>query len=241
MMDSCPSARRGSRPRSDPRAREAQAKAPWSTRLRKLNPLRCGRAGSRVRTLVRVTRDRRAGPPLASAAFGGSGTVLVVSLDDLPGWLPAWCLEHLGSEPVEVLFGLEQISMVFGLRLADGRDVVVKARADDGRAAACVAAQAQLAERGFPCARPLTPAGEVGSLAVHAEALRPSGVVLEGDSPEVAVRPLAGWTEGRVTGASVAAARVVPWTGLLGWSRSQPPVTTTRPAPIAPRCVGEHP
>ncbi|MHB8296290.1 MAG: phosphotransferase [Acidimicrobiales bacterium] len=111
-----------------------------------------------------------------------------MSLDDLPGWLPTWCLDHLGGEPVEVLFRLEQISMVFGVRLADGRDVVVKARPDDGRAAHCVAAQAQLAERGFPCARPLTPAGEVGSLVVHAEQLRPGGVVLEGDSPEVAVR-----------------------------------------------------
>lgn len=34
-------------------------------------------------------------------------------------------------------------------RLAGGRDVVVKAREDDGRAASCVAAQARLAERGF--------------------------------------------------------------------------------------------
>jgi len=44
--------------------------------------------------------------------------------------------------------------MVFGLRLTGDTDVVVKARADDGRAVSCVAAQAQLAKRGFPCARP---------------------------------------------------------------------------------------
>jgi hypothetical protein len=80
------------------------------------------------------------------------------------------------------------MSMVFGLRLADGTDVVVKARADDGRAASCVAAQARLAERGFPSARPLTPVVGVGSLAVHAEDLRPGGDVLGGDSPGVAVR-----------------------------------------------------
>jgi hypothetical protein len=78
-------------------------------------------------------------------------------LEDLPDWLPTWCLEHLGGEPAGVLFQLQQISMVFGLRLAGGRDVVVKARADDGRAVSCVAVQARLAERGFPCARPLTP------------------------------------------------------------------------------------
>jgi hypothetical protein len=111
-----------------------------------------------------------------------------VPLDDLPDWLPAWCLDHLGGEPVGVLFRQQQVSMVFGLRLAGGRDVVVKARADDGRAVSCVAAQARLAERGFPCARPLTPVVGIGSLAVHAEEFRPGGEVLHGDSPDVAVR-----------------------------------------------------
>jgi hypothetical protein len=111
-----------------------------------------------------------------------------VPLKDLPDWLPAWCLEHLGSEPVGVLFQLHQISAVFGLWLADGRDVVVKARADDGRAVSCVAAQAELARRGFPCARPLTPVTAVGSLAVHAEEFRPGGELLQGDLPVVAAR-----------------------------------------------------
>jgi hypothetical protein len=115
-------------------------------------------------------------------------TVLIVSLDDLPDWLPAWCLDHLGGVPAEVLFRRRQISMVFGLRLADGTEVVVKARADDGRAGSCVAAQSRLAERGFPCARPLTPVVAVGSLAVHAEEFRPGGEVLAGQSPDVTVR-----------------------------------------------------
>ncbi|TYB57461.1 phosphotransferase [Nonomuraea sp. PA05] len=109
-------------------------------------------------------------------------------LDELPEWLPAWCLDQLGGEPAGVLFRSRQVSVVFGLRLADGRDVVVKARADDGRAASCVAAQARLAERGFPCARPLTPVVGVGALAVHAEECRPGGEVLHGDSPDIAVR-----------------------------------------------------
>jgi hypothetical protein len=63
-----------------------------------------------------------------------------VLLVDLPDWLPAWCLDHLGSGPAAVLFQVHQVSMVIGLRLADGTDVVVKARADDGRAASCAAA-----------------------------------------------------------------------------------------------------
>ncbi len=85
-----------------------------------------------------------------------------------------------------MLFEVHQVSTVFGLRLAGGADVVVKARVDDGRAVSCVAAQARLARRGFPCARPLTPVTGVGSLAVHAEEFRPGGEVLAGDSPEVA-------------------------------------------------------
>ena len=117
---------------------------------------------------------------------GACGTVLIVPLDDLPDWLPAWCLAHLGGEPSGVLFQLQQVSMVFGLRLAGSTDVVVKARADDGRAVSCVAAQALLAERGFPCARPLTPVASVGSLAVHAEEFRSGGEVLHGGSPDVA-------------------------------------------------------
>ncbi len=138
--------------------------------------------------------DRHEGPVivqqtnLASGAFGAYGTVLSVPLEDLPDWLPAWCLDHLGGEPAGVLFRLQQVSMVFGLRLAGGRDVVVKARAEDGRAVSCVAAQARLAGRGFPCARPLTPVAGAGSLAVHAEEFRPGGEVLHGDSPDIAMR-----------------------------------------------------
>jgi hypothetical protein len=111
-----------------------------------------------------------------------------VPVDGLPDWMPAWCADQLGSAPVDVLFTVQQVSLVVGLRLARGTDVVVKARADDGRAASCVAAQARLAERGFPCARPLTPVVAVGSLAVHAEEFRPGGEVLHGDSTDVAVR-----------------------------------------------------
>jgi hypothetical protein len=111
-----------------------------------------------------------------------------MTVDDLPGWLPAWCVDQLGDEPVSVLFERRSVSAVFGLRLAGGRDVVVKAREDDGRAVSCVGAQARLAERGFPCARPLTPVVGVGALAVHAEESRPGGEVLRGDSPAVAVR-----------------------------------------------------
>jgi len=87
-----------------------------------------------------------------------------------------------------VLFERRSVSEVVGLRLADGREVVVKAREAEGREASCVAAQARLAERGFPCARPLTDVVRVGSLAVHAEESRPGGEMLLGDSPAIAER-----------------------------------------------------
>jgi hypothetical protein len=48
-------------------------------------------------------------------------------LDELPDWLPDWCRDHLGGEPAGVLFQSQQVSMVFGLRLAGVGDVVVKA------------------------------------------------------------------------------------------------------------------
>ncbi|ADJ47724.1 hypothetical protein AMES_5899 [Amycolatopsis mediterranei S699] len=87
-----------------------------------------------------------------------------------------------------MLFERRSLSAVIGLRLADGREVVVKARENEGRAAACVEAQARLAQRGFPCPRPLTPVTAVGTLAVHAEEFLPGGEMLRGGSPDVAVR-----------------------------------------------------
>ncbi|MFF3787746.1 hypothetical protein [Streptomyces sp. NPDC001933] len=129
-----------------------------------------------------------------------------MTLDDLPGWLVGWCVDQLGNEPVKVLFERRSLSAVFGLRLVDGRDVVVKAREDDGRAASCVAAQAQMAERGFPCARPLTPVVGVGALAVHAEESRSGGELLCGNSPDVAVRYAAvfAWLMAELAGVTVA-------------------------------------
>ncbi|NRQ33896.1 hypothetical protein HII36_18850 [Nonomuraea sp. NN258] len=39
-----------------------------------------------------------------AAEFGVFGTVLNVRLDELPHWLPAWCLDHPGGEPADVVF-----------------------------------------------------------------------------------------------------------------------------------------
>lgn len=143
-------------------------------------------------------------------------------LDAVPDWLPVWCVDQLGDEPVAVLFERRSISAVFGLRLAGGRDVVVKAREDDGRAASCVAAQALLAERGFPCARPLTPPVSVGRLAVHAEESRPGGEVLGGDSPDVAVRYAAVFARLMAELTAVAVAPPLPNPRWARWDHPDP-------------------
>ena len=103
---------------------------------------------------------------------------------NLPEWLTAWCREHLGAAPAEVLMRDEHLSEIFGLRLTDGREVVVKARTDqNGRAATCVEVQRLLAGRGFPCPPPLTGVTVHDGRAVHAEEWRPGGEVLRGDDP----------------------------------------------------------
>jgi len=112
--------------------------------------------------------------------------------------------------------------MVFGVRLAGGREVVIKARADDGRAGSCVAVQDRLAERGFPCARPLTPVVGVGALAVHAEEYRPGGEVLRGDSPEMAVRCAEVFARLMAKLAGVAVAPPLPNPPWVRWDHTDP-------------------
>jgi Ser/Thr protein kinase RdoA (MazF antagonist) len=90
---------------------------------------------------------------------------------------------------VEVLFVAGYLSEVVGVRLADGREVVVKRRVDEsGRAGRCVTAQRLLAEQGFPCPMPLTDAIVSEGVAIHAERFVPGGALETRDTPEVAAR-----------------------------------------------------
>ena len=96
-----------------------------------------------------------------------------------------WIERRLNSPPAEVLFAVSHLSAVAGLRLVDGREIVVKARGGFDRARACVAAQAALQLDGFPCPKPLTEVCEVAGYAVHAEEHVPGGKELIGTENDV--------------------------------------------------------
>jgi Ser/Thr protein kinase RdoA (MazF antagonist) len=110
-------------------------------------------------------------------------------MSDLPPWVDGWCRTVLGAEPVEVLFRSSYLSEVVGVRLTDGREVVVKRRVDEsGRAGRCVTAQRLLAQQGFPCPKPLTDVIVSEGVAVHAERFVPGGELETKDTPEAAAR-----------------------------------------------------
>jgi hypothetical protein len=90
------------------------------------------------------------------------------------------------------LFIAGYLSEVLGFRLADGREVVVKRRADEsGRTRTCLAGQRLLAEEGFPCPMPLTDVTFQSGFAVHAERLIRGGEVETEDTPAAAKRSAA--------------------------------------------------
>jgi Phosphotransferase enzyme family len=103
------------------------------------------------------------------------------------GKVADWCHRHLGSEPTETLFTRGNLSKVLGLRLVDGREVVVKIRPAEARLAGCTAVQRHLWHAGFPCPEPLagpTPLDGT-SFAVNAETLVLDGSPYPpGDGPD---------------------------------------------------------
>jgi hypothetical protein len=87
-------------------------------------------------------------------------------------------MEHLGSPPAGEIFRSGYLSAVIGLRLADGREVVVKVRPDSPRITACVEVQRRMFQVGYPCPQPLTGAVSFGEGVATAEAYVPGGAML---------------------------------------------------------------
>ena len=90
-------------------------------------------------------------------------------------FLADWCARYLGARPARVLFRSGHLSEVVAAELADGRQVVIKARPSDPRIAGCTAVQGHLARAGFPCPAPLTGPVEAGGLTVTAETMVAGG------------------------------------------------------------------
>jgi Phosphotransferase enzyme family len=87
--------------------------------------------------------------------------------------LAVWCRRWLGAPPAAELFGSGYLSAVKGLRLADGREVVVKVRPRLPRLAGCAVVHRALWAAGFPCPEPLVDLQPLDGYAATAEALVP--------------------------------------------------------------------
>ena len=87
--------------------------------------------------------------------------------------LAAWCGRWLGAQPVAELFEAGYLSTVKGLRLADGREVVVKVRPGLQRLAGCAVVHRALWTAGFPCPALLVDLQPLDAYAATAETLVP--------------------------------------------------------------------
>ena len=105
---------------------------------------------------------------------GGQVSRPQVSVRDLA----SWCQRHLNAVPAAELFTTGHLSLVKGLHLSDGRDVVVKVRPQAQRLNGCHATQEILHTKGFPCPLPLVGPAALNSLGATAEMYVPGGEVL---------------------------------------------------------------
>jgi hypothetical protein len=87
--------------------------------------------------------------------------------------LTEWCTQWLGAPPVAELFGSGYLSAVTGLRLTDGREVVVKVRPSMPRLTGCAVVHRALWTAGFPCPEPLVDLEPLDGYAASAEVLVP--------------------------------------------------------------------
>jgi hypothetical protein len=92
-----------------------------------------------------------------------------VGMDALAVWRRRW----LGAPPTAELFETGYLSTVKGLRLADGREVVVKVRPPLSRLAGCAVVHRALWTAGFPCPEPLVGLQPLDGYAATAETFVP--------------------------------------------------------------------
>lgn len=136
--------------------------------------------------------------------------------------LAAWCERWLGAKPTRVLFEVGHLSLVTGLRLADGREVIVKARPPADRIQACVYIQRHLWTADFPCPEPLAGPHPLGTMTATAEAFVPGGTRLEpgADSPRLFAEALAALV--RLVPPVAALPTLAPSPAWVFWDHNQP-------------------
>jgi len=92
--------------------------------------------------------------------------------------LAAWCEIHLGTPVESELFRTGHLTSVIGIRLADGREVVVRVRPAAPRIAGCTEVQRRLFESGYPCPQPLAGPAPLGGYEATAESYIVGGAML---------------------------------------------------------------
>jgi Phosphotransferase enzyme family len=135
--------------------------------------------------------------------------------------LAEWCTRWLGSPPAAELFGTGNLSAVQGLRLRDGREVVVKVRPGTPRLAGCAVVHRALWRAGFPCPEPLVDLQPLSGYAASAEMLvRDVDEPPEGELAALSAAALARLVELAPSPGSVPS--LTPSPSWAGWDHTEP-------------------
>jgi FMN phosphatase YigB (HAD superfamily) len=136
--------------------------------------------------------------------------------------LSTWCQVHLGSGVDALLFDAGFATRVHGLRLSDGREVVVRVRPFTPRLRGTAAVHAHLWQNGFACPQPLVALEPYGALWISAESLVRGGHVLaeEPNAPELYASALANLVSRAPAPEQVPS--LVPPPGWLRWDHTEP-------------------
>ncbi len=118
-----------------------------------------------------------------------------LGLDGLRSLLDSYARDRLGSPIADVRFRSGRIDVVWGVRLADGREVVIKAHrppVDLTVRAASADAQRFLVDAGFPCPTPVSGPDEYAGLVLSTETLLTAGGDADGRDPDTRAAIAAG-------------------------------------------------
>jgi Ser/Thr protein kinase RdoA (MazF antagonist) len=131
----------------------------------------------------------------------------------------AWCARWLGSPPATVLFTTGHLSSVTGLRLVDGREVVVKVRPYASRLAGCAAVHRALWSAGFACPEPLVDLRQLNGYAISAEAAVPD---TDEPPPDSELATLSAAALAHLVDLAPDATDLKPSPSWLGWDHDEP-------------------